>query len=379
MRYRHIAVLILGILLMATAAAAQRNTTAEARLRSAMDKETVDGDLKSAIDGYRQVIAQPGTSRDVVAQALLRLGLALEKQGDPEARQAFERLTREFSDQTALVQQARARLARPRITGVTIRRNQPAEALRAVPEPRPMVVGPTRLQVMPGGRLVGQGISTMELIREGYGYVGRPASDISGPEWLDAERFDVAITTNRTEFGSAQPMGLLPQDAAEVVRQLLADRFKVHVRAERSERDIYELRVASADRQPGPGLRLSTGTCFGIYAPPGLVPRCPFVLGGGQGFATGNITMTELAMLLGSFPAINATVVDRTGLPGAFDVRMTKFVGGTGAAAAAVGAAGAGRPDVFNAVQDMLGLRLEPARGMVDVLVVERAEKPIED
>jgi Tol biopolymer transport system component len=81
-----------------------------------MDKETVDGDLKAAINGYKEVISQRGATRAVVAQALLRLGMAFEKRGDAEARKPYERLVREFGDQPAVVQQARARIAERGVT-----------------------------------------------------------------------------------------------------------------------------------------------------------------------------------------------------------------------------------------------------------------------
>ncbi len=99
-----------GALLLTGLAVSQKNTTPEAMLRAAMDKETVDGDLKAAIEQYKKVIAQKGASREVVAKALLRLGGAYEKQGSAEARPAYERVVREFADQAEAVQEARARL-----------------------------------------------------------------------------------------------------------------------------------------------------------------------------------------------------------------------------------------------------------------------------
>ena len=115
---------IVAVLMLSGVAATQGNDSAEARLRAAMDKETVDGDLKGAIDGYKRVISQRGASREVVAQALLRLGMAYEKQGDAEARKSYERLVREFADLPSVVQQARGRMAVADAvaTGPTLRR-----------------------------------------------------------------------------------------------------------------------------------------------------------------------------------------------------------------------------------------------------------------
>jgi dipeptidyl aminopeptidase/acylaminoacyl peptidase len=111
MRLHRLVIVSIGVLMLSGVVATQGRNTPEARLRAAMDKETVDGDLKAAIDGYKHVISQRGASREVVAQALLRLGMAYEKQGDGEARKSYERLVREFADQPAIVEQARGRIA----------------------------------------------------------------------------------------------------------------------------------------------------------------------------------------------------------------------------------------------------------------------------
>src|SRR5579863_3500075 len=100
-----------GVVLLAGLAVSQKNNTPEAHLRAAMDKETVDGDLKAAIEQYKKIIAQKGASKDVVARALVRLGGAYEKQGSGEARPYYERVVREFADQSDAVQLARTRLA----------------------------------------------------------------------------------------------------------------------------------------------------------------------------------------------------------------------------------------------------------------------------
>ena len=107
---RRILALSAGVLLIAGLAAPQKNAAPEAMLRAAMDKETVDGDLKGAIEQYKKVIATRGASREVIARALVRLGQAYEKQGNAEARPAYERVVREFADQAEAAQEARAHL-----------------------------------------------------------------------------------------------------------------------------------------------------------------------------------------------------------------------------------------------------------------------------
>ena len=80
-------------------------------LRAAIEKEEVDGDLAAAIERYEQVVRTAGANRAVAAQALLRLGGCYEKVGEVQARRAYERLIRDYAEQTREVTAARTRLA----------------------------------------------------------------------------------------------------------------------------------------------------------------------------------------------------------------------------------------------------------------------------
>lgn len=97
---------ILLTLAVAVLAAAQPDVT----LQRAIRKETVEGDLKGAIDLYRKVIADAGKNRSAAAQALLHLAECQEKLGQSEARRAYERLVKDFADQKE-ASTARVRLA----------------------------------------------------------------------------------------------------------------------------------------------------------------------------------------------------------------------------------------------------------------------------
>jgi Tol biopolymer transport system component len=82
---------------------------AEVALQAAIKAETVDGDLKGAIELYRKLAA--GSDRAVAARALVRMGQCYEKLGDAQARQAYDRVVRDFADQKETVAAAKARLA----------------------------------------------------------------------------------------------------------------------------------------------------------------------------------------------------------------------------------------------------------------------------
>jgi Tol biopolymer transport system component len=114
MTYRH-AGWVTGAALLAAAALAaapQQNVSAEKELEAAVHREQVLGDVKGAIEQYGR-LAESG-NRTVAAQALVRLGHCYEKLGEAQvkqARAAYGRVVRDFSDQAEVVAQARARLA----------------------------------------------------------------------------------------------------------------------------------------------------------------------------------------------------------------------------------------------------------------------------
>ena len=87
----------------------QKDPRAEAQLQAAINKETVEGDLKGAIELYQKLAN--GSDHAAAAKALVRMGQCYEKLGNVEAAKAYERVVREFSDQKEMAATARARLA----------------------------------------------------------------------------------------------------------------------------------------------------------------------------------------------------------------------------------------------------------------------------
>jgi Tol biopolymer transport system component len=81
----------------------------ESALQRAIRKETLDGDLKGAIESYKKLAQDK--NRTVAAKALVRLGECYEKLGNSEARKAYERVVREFGDQKEEAAAANVRLA----------------------------------------------------------------------------------------------------------------------------------------------------------------------------------------------------------------------------------------------------------------------------
>jgi hypothetical protein len=83
--------------------------SAGVRLEAGIEKEDVDGDLKSAMDIYQKIAADTSAPRDVRAKALLRLGGCDEKLGK-QAKQVYEQIVHDYPDQPPAAQ-ARKRLA----------------------------------------------------------------------------------------------------------------------------------------------------------------------------------------------------------------------------------------------------------------------------
>ncbi|HEV8395263.1 MAG TPA: TIGR03435 family protein [Vicinamibacterales bacterium] len=170
---------------------------------------------------------------------------------------------------------------------------------------------------------------------------------MGGPSWLDSDRWDIAA---KTESPTA--------DMLPMIRSLLEDRFQLAWHLETKERPIYELTLAQRGSLSS-SLRASGGN------------NPPYSLGS-TGQITGRaVTLQQLSELLGS--AVRRKVVDRTGLTGVYDVDLRWSPGLSPAVAAS------DQPDIFTAVREQLGLQLKSSRGPVDVMVIERAERPTPD
>ena len=223
----------------------------------------------------------------------------------------------------------------------------------------------TSVGATPGG-YVGTNVPLRLLVTLAYRLRGFQV--IGGPSWINTERFDV---TARAPEGASQSE-ILP-----MLRTLLAQRFKLVVRTESRDAPIFALVLARSDGRLGPQLTPSTTDC--TPPAPNLPGACR--MSGTIGSAAGSLKatgqpLTELASFLGS--NVDRIVVDRTGLTGRFDIELSWKGTPLRPAPDAPPAASDG-PSVFTAVQEQLGLRLEPARGPVEHLVIESAERPLPD
>lgn len=114
---RSAALAVLAVVLAVSLHAAQQIDPAEIQLQAAINKATVEGDLKGAIIDLQRILNTAGVSRSVAARALLHLGECHEKLGTAEARRSYERVLKDYADQGDVVRQAKERLATLAKTG----------------------------------------------------------------------------------------------------------------------------------------------------------------------------------------------------------------------------------------------------------------------
>ena len=106
---RTVCIVLIALVVLVTPSGAHAQGGAD-RFQQALKKERVDGDLKGAIALYQQILKEQKADRSLSAKVLLQLGSAYEKQGSADAKAAYQRIVRDYSDQTEAASAARARL-----------------------------------------------------------------------------------------------------------------------------------------------------------------------------------------------------------------------------------------------------------------------------
>jgi uncharacterized protein (TIGR03435 family) len=206
-------------------------------------------------------------------------------------------------------------------------------------------------------RFVGKDYTLKLLIAAAYNL--NPKEVSGGAAWIDSDYFDIAAVTP----GEVRPTR---DEQMSMLRNLLADRFKLTFHREEKEFSIYELEVAKG----GPKLKPSTA------APDEPAQLISTVYPQRMVLPARNATMGELAALM-QRAMLDRPVVDKTGLSGRYDFDLewapdeTQFGGEI-----PVASADAPNPPLFTAIQQQIGLKLEATRGPVETIVVDRADRP---
>jgi uncharacterized protein (TIGR03435 family) len=245
-----------------------------------------------------------------------------------------------------------------------------------------------------GGRYSATGASLKLLIRTAYQL--QEFQVVGGPDWLEADRFDVVATAPDGVGPATAPDG--PTQQQLMLRSLLKDRFNLVVHHETREMPVYALILAQRVGKIGPALKAVSADCTGgnnpstRNTPPAATGQrqlgpCSTSVGPGFVLAHGR-TLAQFAAALSTLGntgmSLNRMIIDRTGLQGSYDVdlhftpdRIPNF--GPDGPPPGVSPIDPNGPSIFTAVQEQLGLKLDAQRGPVDVLVIDRAERPTAD
>ena len=222
------------------------------------------------------------------------------------------------------------------------------------------------------GRVDYQGVPLRMLIERAYSI--KPYQ-LSGPAWIDSERFDVAAKI---------PDGAKQTDVPKMLQALLAERFKMITHNEQKTLPIYALVVGKS----GPKLKETTD--------PSRAGQVNMQMGAKGRQISAKFDMDAFVGMLSRM--LDRPVVDATELKGTYEIALEwmpdesergmmgavrmPLPGGGGGAGVAVGGEGRSSesndshaPNLFAALQEQLGLKLEPRKGPVDVVVVDSIEK----
>ena len=233
-------------------------------------------------------------------------------------------------------------------------------------------IGPSFLSVA-GDRFTATNFPLRILIRNAYRL--QPPQLIGGPDWLD-DRYDILAKS---------PVPITSDGQREMLRALLAERFRLVVHAEKRESPIYALVLNRADGRLGPRLTRVQVDCAAVRAgrlpaPTPSQPQRPVCdwTGGTGYFLSGGVTMSVFADALSL--RVERPVVDRTGLAGEyeFDVVFNPGFVVTNPPPDAP-AIDPDAPVLLTALQEQLGLKLEPTTGPADVLVIDSIERPTQN
>jgi uncharacterized protein (TIGR03435 family) len=203
--------------------------------------------------------------------------------------------------------------------------------------------------------------SLSDLIK--FAYSVHPRQIIGGASWTESDKYDIT--------GKPDTEGIpnVPQ-LRSMLQKLLKDRFQLTIHQEKKELSVYAITVGK------------TGATI-TKADPNPLAVPGFAGGGQRGMNVRNSTMTEFATILQA-SVLDRPVVDQTGFGITrynFILKWTPDGQQLQAAGAAPNAPPAGDPadappDIFTAFQQQLGLKLESAKSMVDVIVIDSVQKP---
>jgi uncharacterized protein (TIGR03435 family) len=221
------------------------------------------------------------------------------------------------------------------------------------------------------GRLTAENFLLRFLLLEAFQL--RAHQLVGAPSWTDEARYDITAT---------YPAGAVPQrDMHPMLQKLLADRFGLVTHRETRELPIYNLVLARSDGALGPRMRRSDTDCEKWLAEDPARLKGPRTDCMTQTFRRSHTSRTQsIPAILGPLQSLTGRpVVDRTGLTGRFNMDLEWTTSGDLSVNPGGDAAQGTGLSLFTALQEQLGLKLEPGRGPFEVVVVDKIERPTPD
>jgi len=235
---------------------------------------------------------------------------------------------------------------------------------------------------LPGGRLSATNLPLFVLISMAYD-VGPQSLRLSGgPPWIRTDRYDVEATAGPGVLPASMPRKVRDEKMRSMLQALLADRFKLAVRRENSERPVYAIVVGRS----GPKLqkaKIEEKDC--PDGPESYGVSCHSFTGGmGRGLHAKAVTIADIAKAVENWS--DRPVVDKTGLDGLFEIdtdgwapmRPRPVLTGRDPTPEDIAMADPTRP-TLSLIFERMGLKLEPQKALVEIFVIEQVERPSEN
>jgi uncharacterized protein (TIGR03435 family) len=224
----------------------------------------------------------------------------------------------------------------------------------------------TMMVVQPGGRFVAVNVPVRHVIRTAFQLQNDQI--VGGPDWIDTDRFDI-------EARAAGMPGAPSIELLAMLQSLLAERFNLTTHREMRELTVLALERVRRDGALGAGLRPTA--CPDIDIDFSNPTRCANISTGVGSLTLRGMPFSQFTQYLA--PYVNRVVIDRTSLDGRYDIDLKWSPEPQQPAPEAASGQPSGdrdRPSFFTAIQEQLGLKLESARGTVEVLVIDTIAHP---
>jgi bla regulator protein BlaR1 len=238
------------------------------------------------------------------------------------------------------------------VGGVAVSAQVPAFEIVSV-RPNTSTDGTINIPPIPPDGVVLHNRSVADVVR--YAYQLPPFLVVGLPRWAEDERFDIVAK-------AARP--ITETERQSMVQVLLADRFRLQAHFEKREQTVYVMTRARADGPLGSGLQPRADCVTTPCQRSGSSSRVAGVI------RLRGTTITGLADMMSSI--LGQVVRDESSIEGRFDVQASWR---PDAVDAPVNPSDE-RPSFFTAIQEQLGLRLQPSRAAVEVLVIDSVERP---